>query len=767
MSAAKQATPFPLPPSAQATYDRAKKAFQEKQYDGAVALFKETVEACLRELRHPYDVATARVATEYGEVATQLKQYATAVEGFEFALRVMEALTKPIIENSPIFVASRNVASALFALSQTAEMRRNAQETDFAARRSYLLFKRILAAQAANPQPTIMCSTLATMHHLALSFGRPDLAKVHLESNASIKKAQNLPTLAIEKTLSEVEPRIAAMDKRQPPRDNLYMQWLEERMEHQVAMHRQVSAVLVMATKARVIISAPHLNQNSSAKFKSFLEAGKVSLAAQMLDDAEKYFAEAVRLVHDKDGHLILPREDVSVEERRTAEGSLAYVLCMKAQSQQSSVSPKEYRTALGRAIPHYRRVLRLYDESGNGDASACQTFVQLGIVASSLDLNDAALWCFRESRDLRIKNCLPTEVEDRHIATVERMVEKRDGDILNVAAKKAEARSATILVDSTATVDRAKQLLTAGKRQFQEKKLTNAESSLMQAVSCFQYLGKSDASVLQLPEYRQSLSALATVYYTLGVAEGKSGSQFSYFNELSLPYYVKVMQISSAAAASDDDPALASTLFNLGCVYVNLERFEAALKLFERCRRCRAKGGQPTDTLDKNLAALKARAIASLDDNSQLCAATNSTSPTVCDFGSLSTSMSQVISPTQPPLAEAHQSESPLPTREPSNPATPAVSEASPKAAASPPRKQANNPAVPPTSSAPDPFAHLKRIRAISNTVFEERNAAVKEDRLAEIENMLYLTQLYEQFLRDCLQHEEAAKRHMNTRAL
>ena len=763
---------FPLPPSAQQIHENARKAAQEKQFDNAVALFKETVEACLRELRHPYDIATARVATECAELAAQIKQYATAVEGFEFALRVMEALTKPTTENSPIFVASRNVASALFALSQTAEMRRNAQETEFAARRSYLLFKRVLAAQATNPQPTIMCSTLATMHHLALSFGRPDLAKVHLESNASIKKAQNLPTLAIEKTLSEVEPRIAAMDKRQPPRDNLYMQWLEERMEHQVAMHRQLAGIFVLAVKSKSVVSrTTSLSEKELAeKFRNLLEAGKGSVAAQMLDDAEKYFAEAVRLVHDKDGHLILPREDVSVEERRTAEGSLAYVLCMKAQSQQSSVSPKEYRTALGRAIPHYRRVLRLYDESGNGDASACQTFVQLGIVASSLDLNDAALWCFRESRDLRIKNCLPTEVEDRHIATVERMVEKRDGDILNVAAKKAEARSATILVDSTATVDRAKQLLTAGKRQFQEKKLTNAESSLMQAVSCFQYLGKSDASVLQLPEYRQSLSALATVYYTLGVAEGKSGSQFSYFNELSLPYYVKVMQISSAAAASDDDPALASTLFNLGCVYVNLERFEAALKLFERCRRCRAKGGQPTDTLDKNLAALKARAIASLDDD-VLQHQLHSHSRT----GRLSVSQNdREASPSPAPVEAAYVSPKGVEKCEGTPPASDVGTEdvlKSPSASgirASPDHFSDGNLAhsqsvlLPQTSfisdSSPkhDPFEQLKKLRAISNTVFEERNAAVKEDRLAEIENMLYLTQLYEQFLRSCLCREE-----------
>ncbi|CUG94104.1 Hypothetical protein, putative [Bodo saltans] len=356
--------------------------------------------------------------------------------------------------------------------------------------------------------------------------------------------------------------------------------------------------------------------QQELEAFRADVEEGKALVKTKQLEDAQDHFTVAVDLAAQS--------FSIPLEEYRSALGNLAYVYCMRAQTENERGS-KEYRKMMMRSVPYYKKIAEMTEErmslkqsSLQEEVSVASTYLQLGVVAVSLDRQETGLYYMRKAKAIREKFRMDTAQEERHIQAVEKSVRKRDAELLAHAAQLAEARKQTITLTDRPTFQQCVAWYNNAKVLMQQRQCEEAEPLLLQSLVGFETIMGVDPFVRRRPEYRLTLTGLGAAYYFLGQEHSRKTTGFAVNNEQALVYYHQALQNATADASADggDDVQLASLLFHLACCYANMRRYDVAAIHFTKSRDIKQRVGLTVEDIEVNLDALNQRLMSLIDED-------------------------------------------------------------------------------------------------------------------------------------------------------
>lgn len=613
--------------------------------DGALTLARVLLECG--------DVSVASRSLEYAEVSLR-----DSVGHFFRCADIVErdaSVHREFVEAVKLWAS----ASATLSQSQHFDDRKSFAEATRCAFHLYDWALRLLDPSGTDASATVL-GALSSLGQLASQIHCFDWALEYFERNLAIKEILGMETDSVQRHIDRVTDRIAQYQtSREAMRsarfreesERLAMDEFRERMEIRWIASKLVLRLVqscppppVRATTSTTSSSTAAASGGSRLRnrpssgdsinnffrtgnftgltpqqeidaFRADVDEGKALVKAKQLEDAQDHFTNAVELAASS--------FSIPLEEYRSALGSLAYVFCMRAQTENEKGS-KEYRKMMMKSVPHYKKVVEMTEEriatkqsTLQEEVSLASTYLQLGVVSVSLERMETGLHYMRKARQLREKFRMDTSQEDRHLLAVEKNVRKRDAELLAHATQVAEARKQTISVDRPSFAQ-CVGWYNSAKSLMQQRRCDEAEPLLLQALVGFESLMGADPSIRRRPEYRMTLTGLGASYYFLGQEHGKKTTAFNVNNEQALVYYNQALQglMQDASPDGSDDVPVASLCFHVACCYANLRRYDVAAVHFQKSRDIKVRVGLTVEDIDVNLDALTQRMQSLIDED-------------------------------------------------------------------------------------------------------------------------------------------------------
>jgi tetratricopeptide (TPR) repeat protein len=583
-----------------------------------------------------------KLAIEIAEAAGKLGDHTVAEQYFRTAFVALKTVNNGISDASAMAASMRGLGGALLAIvgPRKASMKKEdylrfiEMNTEAAC-----LFRRLLSLMedVHGNGDRLLQGILMSLGAAAENLNDYQLALECYRRNSSIKAAQKLPTLAVDKHCGEIEKKVEALNLTPQGavlRSKLFslqydeydarMELLTGTLRSTVNAHRLERQTFVstgwQAGPRRAVKNAatgqheaPTNPVDAAILFKTLIAGAKAAVQTKAFAEAEENYKRALELARDPAN-----AEEISKADQVVVLGSLGFVYCMKAQNELPKQSP-EYKATMAHAVPQYRAAVALMEQLKQAGAKIApetleSALMQLGIVACNIDKPDAGYHLLKRCRALKQKRSADMAIVDKHIVSVEKTIQKRDIDLLQQAAQRWDVRSHNVKSPAEATIQQAVALATAAKTALAAKNIKEAENAAVAAVCMFDSLVDRSPAVLTMLDFRQALTTAGAVYYTMAQQSKNNPPAFVGFNQIALTMYNRALSLLTDQCKNPDDPAFAPTEFNLACTYVNLERYTAAVNHFTTCRRIKERNAQDVSAVDQNLTALGQKVEQTLD---------------------------------------------------------------------------------------------------------------------------------------------------------